>query len=569
MSELVPLRVVAPGFYGLNTQLNTAPGLQWAAEATNCVIDAKGRLAARKGRQNVTTAAISGSPAVRAVFEQIRSDGTTTIISAAGNKLYSGTSTLTDITSTADDVTGITADHWQFQNIADKCVGFQAGHDPVVRTTGNFNLLQQDVTVWASTTAYVAGDVRRATAGNQTIYFHCTSSGTSGGAEPSWNTTVGGTTSDGTVTWTTRKMPNGNVCHSAFGRIWVTSNGDDSIVEFSDTLLPHKFRGGAAGTLDLKQVWGADRVQAIASSEDYLVFLGKRHILIYAGPETPSTMTLAEKIEGVGCIARDSVAFTGNDLVFLSASGVRLLSRSVEAGGRQPLGDMSVNVRDALMDEVAAETAANLKGVYHEAAGFYVLFLTADEIAWCFDFRFPNPDGSQKVTKWMNYGARAAFSASDRELYVGGDGRVCKYSGYTDGAAGTYALVYRSLWMDFTEADPTGRRGVGARFKIPKSWRMRAITNSAYSVTYTWAFDYTELSFASVDALVRESGVSEWNVAEWNEGEWSGGDVFADSRIHPDSHGQVMKIGMNVTINGAPIAFQEVLLAAKLGRASF
>lgn len=569
MSELVPLRVVAPGFYGLNTQLNTAPGLQWASEASNCVIDAKGRLAARKGRQNVTTAAISGSPAMRAIFEQIRSDGTATIISAAGNKLYSGTSTLTDITSTAGSVTGITADHWQFQNIADKCVGFQASHDPVVRSTGNFSLLQQDITAWAGTTAYVVGDVRRATATNKTLYFHCTTSGTSGAGEPAWNTTVGGTTNDGTAVWTTRKMPNGNICHAAFGRIWVTSSGDDSVVEFSDTLLPHKFRGGAAGTLDLKQVWGGDRVQAIASIEDYLVIFGKRNILVYAGPETPSTMTLAEKIEGVGCIARDSVAFTGNDLAFLSASGVRLLSRAIESGGRQPLGDLSVNVRDALMNEVAAEVAANIKSVYHESTGFYVLFLTADETAWCFDFRFPNPDGSSKVTKWLAYGARAAYSASDMELYVGADGRVCKYGGYNDGASGTYSWIYRSLWMDFSEADPTQRRGVGARFKIPKSWRTRAITNNSYSVTYTWAFDYTELSYTSVSALTRESGVSEWNVAEWNEGEWSGGDVFADSRIHPDSHGQVMKIGMNVTINGAPIAFQEILLAAKLGRASF
>ena len=349
MSALYPLRVAAPGFLGLNTQLNTAPGLQWASVATNCVIDAKGRLAARKGRSHLTTTPISGTPAVRAVFEQVTSDGTTTILSAAGNKLYSGSATLSDITATADDVTGITADHWQFQNIADKCVGFQAGHDPVVRTTGNFSLLQQSITAWAVSTAYSVGDVRRATAGNQTIYFHCTTAGTSAGSEPSWTTSIGGTTTDSTVTWTTRKMPNGNVCHSAFGRIWVTSSDDNSVIEFSDTLLPHIFRGGAAGTLDLKQVWGGDQVTAIASVEDYLVIFGKRTILLYAGPEVPSTMTLAEKIDGVGCIARDSVASTGNDLVFLSASGVRALSRALESGGRQPLGDLSVNVRDALL----------------------------------------------------------------------------------------------------------------------------------------------------------------------------------------------------------------------------
>jgi len=86
MGQLFPLRVVAPGFFGLNTQLNTAPGLQWAGTATNAVIDAKGRLAARKGRQHLTSSAISGTPAVRTVFEQVSSDGTTAIVSAANRR---------------------------------------------------------------------------------------------------------------------------------------------------------------------------------------------------------------------------------------------------------------------------------------------------------------------------------------------------------------------------------------------------------------------------------------------------------------------------------------------------
>lgn len=569
MSGLYPLRLVAPGFFGLNTQLNTTPGLQWASQSTNCVIDAKGRLAARKGRNHLTSSPLASTPALRAVFEQVRSDGTTTIISAANNKLYSGTTSLSDITSTADDVTGITADHWQFQNIADKCVGFQAGHDPIVRTTGNFSLLQQGITAWASGTAYAIGDVRRATAGNETLYFHCTANGTSGGGEPSWNTTVGGTTTDNTVTWTTRKMPNGNVCHSAFGRIWVTSSGDNSVVEFSDTLLPHIFRGGAAGTLDLKEVWGGDQVIAISSIEDYLAIFGKRTILLYAGASDPSSMTLAEKIEGVGCIARDTPANTGDDLLFLSASGVRSLARAIEAGGRQALGDLSINVRDAFMDEVDAETAANIKAVYHEADGFYALFLTDDDITWVFDRRFPNPDGSAKVTRWTGIGVRSVYSASDRILYFGGDGVAAKYHGYNDGAAGTYVLSYRSTWVDFGDADPSGRIGLASRMKIPKSWRNRVLAGTNYTVTYTWGFDYAEAISSLTEVLSLPNSPSEWGIAEYNIGEWSGGDVFGDSRIHPSSHGQVIRIGMSVTVDGAAIAFQEILLAAKLGRLAF
>lgn len=567
MSQLIPLQVTAPGFFGLNTQQAVTGDLHWAAEATNCVIDDRGRIASRKGRLTVTSAAISGTPSVRAVYEQISSAGTATILSAAGNKLYSGTSTLTDITGTAAGGTGITADHWQMQNIADRIVAFQDAHDPIKRTTGNFSLLQADISDWTVNTAYTVGAVVKATAGaNKTLYFHCTTSGTSHATtEPTWSTTVGNTTADNTVVWTTRKMPNGNVCHSAFGRIWVTSNGDDTTIEFSDTLLPHKFRGGAAGTLNLNTVWGGDQVTAIASIEDYLVIFGKRHILIYAGPEDPSAMTLSEKIEGTGCIARDSVQSTGNDLVFLSANGVSLLSRAIEAGGRQAIGDLSRNVRDDLMYQVASETTALIKSTYHEPEGFYILSLTGVGTDWVFDLRFPNEDGSAKITTWDAFGGKAFYSSRDRTLYVGGAGVIAKYSGYYDGSASTYSMRYKSTWMDFSSIDPA----IGSRFKIPKSWRVRVLTNVSYLVTYVWAFDFEESFSNTSSQLTVDTDASEWNVAEYNIGEYSGGIAFSDTRIHASGHGQVMKIGTNVTINGSIIAFQEILLGVKLGRQAF
>lgn len=49
---------------------------------------------------------------------------------------------------------------------------------------------------------YKLGSTVRPTAENGR-FFRCTVSGTTGGSEPAWNTTIGGTTVDGTVTWTT------------------------------------------------------------------------------------------------------------------------------------------------------------------------------------------------------------------------------------------------------------------------------------------------------------------------------------------------------------------------------
>lgn len=64
---------------------------------------------------------------------------------------------------------------------------------------------------WQGNTLYAAGAMRRRTAGIGTentagLYLRCTTGGTSGAVEPTWNTTPGGTTADGTAVWTTYKV---------------------------------------------------------------------------------------------------------------------------------------------------------------------------------------------------------------------------------------------------------------------------------------------------------------------------------------------------------------------------
>ena len=58
-------------------------------------------------------------------------------------------------------------------------------------------------TAWAAATAYVVGDIRRATTLQASgLVFRCTTAGTSGSTEPIWATDIGSTVTDGTVTWT-------------------------------------------------------------------------------------------------------------------------------------------------------------------------------------------------------------------------------------------------------------------------------------------------------------------------------------------------------------------------------
>ena len=89
--------------------------------------------------------------------------------------------------------------------------GYVTGYEQINDGTyGSFNILADQfgiVTpsfVWQASTAYAVDDMIRPTSPTSpSRVFKCTTAGTSGGTEPTWNTTVDGTTNDGTAVWTT------------------------------------------------------------------------------------------------------------------------------------------------------------------------------------------------------------------------------------------------------------------------------------------------------------------------------------------------------------------------------
>ena len=89
-------------------------------------------------------------------------------------------------------------------------------------------------TVWLASHAYALGDVVVPTAGLENGFrYECTTAGTSGATAPTWSTAEGGTTTDNTVTWTTRLG-----CHLGSG-----ANGATLVLERIDRLID-LVRGG-------------------------------------------------------------------------------------------------------------------------------------------------------------------------------------------------------------------------------------------------------------------------------------------------------------------------------------
>jgi hypothetical protein len=57
-----------------------------------------------------------------------------------------------------------------------------------------------------------------------------------------------------------------------------------------------------------------------------LIIFGKHSIVVYQGAEAPATMALADTVAGVGCVDRDTVQYTGTDVLFLSHTGLKALA---------------------------------------------------------------------------------------------------------------------------------------------------------------------------------------------------------------------------------------------------
>lgn len=504
--SVLPFSIVAPGFMGLNKQRAVNPnlGLEWCTAATNGVIDDSGRLAARKGWEAVTSSAISGTPDIKALGEQISIAGVSTIISAADGKIYTGTSTLTDVTGT---ITAPSGNDWKFLSYNGNCIGFQSGHTPIVRSAGNF----ADI---------VAG------------------SGT---------------------------LPTGHACLAAFGRLWAVKSSADKTVIFYSDLLSHTVWGaGSAGSLDVKNVWpsGMDEVVALEEFQGRLIIFGKKSILIYTGATTPSSMALEDSIRGVGCIARDSVQNVGTDIYFLSDSGIRSLGRTIQ-NETAPIGDISRNVRDYMRPFVAAETANSIRSVYHEPEGMYLLSLPSSDLVFCFNLKYATEEGDPVTTTWNGINPKAMLSARNGTLYIGKAGVIGRYhTNYKDNTS-SYTMTYESPWtllsqeiasvvkfLKGVDILATGGFGYTATFK--------------WAVDYIDTFFSVERDVI-VNALGGET--SQYGTSEYGEGEY-GGSADINSRVSSaiSKSGQVIKFGLEVDIDGQPFSISKIDLYIKLGR---
>lgn len=503
-NQLIPLTVAAPGFFGLNTQNAGSvlpPG--WATKALNCIYDDVGRLAARNGYKHNHATVVSGSPTVRAVHEYIDAAGLTLKIFAADNKIWKEVSgTVTEITNS---ITTPTGDNWQFANFNGTCVGYQENHAPITM---------------ASTVA------------------------------------TGFTNAGGT-------QHNGSMVLSAYGRLWTVSG---NTLYYSDLLI-NDYSGAGSGSFDLAQYWpdGMDEAVALADFNGGLIVFGKHSILVYENADEVANMVLYEGLSGIGCPYRDTVKVVGDDLVFLSDSGLRSFKRAFTEK-RMPMTDISQHVRDELLSDLVAETEVQVKGVYNETEGFYALALPTTGTTYYFDHRFTNEDGTWRALTWDLAPTAWHYTQDNVLLLAATAGYLSTYTGFNDAVASdgtggaTYTYDFEGVWNDFGEE-------VGTLIKIPKNVSILAAGTPGGTVNFKWAFDYVD-TFSNVTLGFSGDSPPTWggNFTWGGAYTYVSGAEFERVRAPIGSAGQVIKIGITTTIDTFTFALQRIDVLAKIGR---
>ena len=505
--QLQNITVAAPGFAGLNTQdspIGVDPS--FAAVADNCVIDKLGRIGARKGWEAVSTngsSVLGSSRGIETVYEFIDNSGDKVVVSAGNNKLFTGTTTLTDATPTGYTPT---ANNWKAVTLNDHVYLFQRDHEYVLGTDhgGSFVLEEHSA--------------------------HSHATGT---------------------------PPEANEVLAAYGRLWAADiTGNKHTVYWSDTLNGHHWTGGTSGSLDVTTVWptGFDEITALAAHNGFLIIFGKKSILVYSGASSPASMTLTDTVEGVGCIARDSVQHTGTDILFLSETGVRSFGRTIQEKS-MPMRDISKNVRTDLLNLIPLQTNP-IKSLYSSEEAFYLLTLPDSNTVYCFDMRTALPDGSQRATTWSGMYPLSFAVLEGGEIYIGISSGIVEYKGYMDGT-NKYEMRYFSNPMDF---------GNTSNLKFLKKFNMTIIGGQNTPTTLNWGYDYTanytKQAFTFGSSNIGEYGVSEYNTTA----EYTSSILINTPKVNTSGSGEVVTIGIEAEINDAAFSIQKIDIHALLGR---
>lgn len=560
-SKLIELEIPRPGIFGVNTAASgDIMPKEYSVQSTNLVFSDEGYPEARRGSTHAHTTTLqatisaAGEQTVRQIFHTTDENGADITIFSTEEGIFrrNAAGTITNVTGALTPTTG----NWKFQNLNDSIIGFQPG--------------------------------------SAIIHMATPSSGTFANV---------------TFIATGSETPDGDGATNAIdilvaaGRLWVLDGSNlrySSLLDYTDFSNSTDTPAGDAGTFDLNasMLKGEDKRVALQEFNGNILIFYKSHITVFgniwnpngtgagygntAGLATDPPMSVIENIAGVGCIARDSIAHTQNDLLFLSDQGVTSLSRVVQEKS-MPLQRYSDNVRKEINHLVQQSTVANIWSVYLEGKGVYLIGSPNYRYTIHIDVSQPLPDGTYRVTLWdKSFSTMEAqpvenltstediwscLFVSDTANYLG------RMKGFKDGllfdntGGSTYDITYESSWTSIVDE-------LKDRVKFPKKVGMTVKGSGAVTFDINLAFDYGSF----VDANAKSGTLSLARSSQYGIATYGGTTVSAttgyygsatsitETKVPGFGRGRIIKIKMSTTVNGENISLQRISIKAKVGK---
>ena len=511
--ELRSINLVAPAFKGINTEDSPiAQDPSFAEIADNAVIDKRGRIAARKGYNVITTTKTAlGTESIRAVKE-FKEAGVNKIFSVGNNKILSGTTTLTDETPASYTISN---DNWKIVTFNDNVYFFQDSQEPLVYNNSTDGVEKMSDVTGASAVA---------------------------------------------------DIPKGNEVIAAYGRLWCADTSTNtSTVYWSDLLIGHNWTGGTSGSIDISKVWpdGYDEIVALAAHNGFLIIFGKHSIVVYQGAEAPATMSLADTVAGVGCVDRDTVQNTGTDVIFLSHTGLRSFGRTIQEKS-MPISTLSRTITKDIISLLQNETSY-YRTAYSPEENFYLLTFVGQNTTYCFDLRGKLEDGSLRVTRWPGSVFTSYTRLEDGTLYIGSADGISSYSTYSDNGT-SYRFRYYSPSLTFGDA---------SRLKILKKVKPTLVGSNSATVFMKFAYDF-DTTYRTTEFTVGNQTPAYFAVNEFHGddpgdesdplSEFTGGSLTTQRSLNAVGNGSTVVIGLEADINGFDLSLQEINVQALIGK---
>ena len=265
-------------------------------------------------------------------------------------------------------------------------------------------------------------------------------------------------------------------------------------------------------------------------------------------------MSVADTVAGVGCVDRDTVQYTGTDVLFLSHTGLKSFGRTIQEKS-MPISSLSGNITKDIIASLQAETEF-FRSVYSPEEGFYLLAFTGQNTTFCFDVRGTVENGSYRVTRWPGTGFSAFTRLEDGTLYIGTNQGISEYTGYADNDE-AYRFKYYSPSLTF---------GDSSRIKILKKLKPTLVGANSATVFLKWAYDF-DTTFATAEFTVGTQITGYFNESEFNStAEFTGGELTSQRSLNATGYGTSVQVGLEADIDGSPLSLQEINVMALIGK---